>query len=191
MTTNPWGALEAKCATCTLCPLHETRTQPVFGGGNPSAKILFIGEAPGEQEDLSGQPFVGRSGQLLDHMLSQVGLTREEHIYIANTVKCRPPSNRDPSKAEQTACLPYLKEQIQLLDPKIIVCLGRISAQKFIRPNFKISQEHGQWTWQDGRFITALYHPAALLRDPRRKPDTLADLQEIKRKIMEEFPCHS
>lgn len=178
-----WNQLENQCNLCTKCPLHETRTQVVFGGGNPSAKILFIGEAPGEQEDLSGQPFVGRSGALLDQMLAEVGLSRSENIYIANMVKCRPPSNRDPSKKEQAACLPYLEEQIESLNPAIIVCLGRISAMRMIRPDYKISQEHGQWIQRDGRWITALYHPAALLRDPRRKPDTMADLEEIRRKI--------
>ena len=102
-----WEDLKTKCQACTLCPLHESRSQVVFGAGKPSAKILFIGEAPGEQEDLSGQPFVGRSGKLLDEMLSQVGLSRQENIFIANMLKCRPPSNRDPSKSEQAACLPY------------------------------------------------------------------------------------
>jgi DNA polymerase len=141
-----------------------------------------VGEAPGEQEDLSGTPFVGRAGQLLDKYLYAVDINRED-VYIANILKCRPPKNRDPLPAEEDACIGYLREQVRLIKPKIIVCLGRIAAMRLIKPDFKISKEHGVW-FEKGNFVmTAVYHPAALLRDPRRKEEMLADMQEIKRKL--------
>ena len=141
-----------------------------------------MGEAPGEQEDLSGTPFVGRAGQLLDKYLYAVDIARKD-VYIANILKCRPPKNRDPLPAEEEACIDYLREQVRLIKPKIIVCLGRIAAMKLIKPDFKISKEHGIW-FEKGNFVmTAVYHPAALLRDPRRKEEMLADMQEIKKKL--------
>ena len=180
-----WAELEQQCLNCQRCGLADTRTHVVFGAGQRDAEVLFIGEGPGEQEDLRGEPFVGRGGKLLDEMLSLVGLSRQENIYIANIVKCRPPKNRDPLHTEQEACLPYLRQQVALLRPKIIVCLGRVAATRIIRDNFKITQEHGQWEQRAGICMTAIYHPAALLRDPSKKPDTFADLRSIRAKIQE------
>ena len=177
-----WEQLYDACCNCQACELGKTRTNCVFGTGNREADILFVGEAPGEQEDLSGTPFVGRAGQLLDKYLYAVDINREE-VYIANILKCRPPKNRDPLPAEEDACIGYLREQVRLIKPKIIVCLGRIAAMRLIKPDFKISKEHGVW-FEKGNFVmTAVYHPAALLRDPRRKEEMLADMQEIKRKL--------
>ena len=177
-----WDQLYDACAACGKCELAKTRTNCVFGTGNREADILFVGEAPGEQEDLSGTPFVGRAGQLLDKYLYAVDIARED-VYIANILKCRPPKNRDPLPAEEDACIDYLREQVRLIKPKIIVCLGRIAAMRLIKPDFKISKEHGVW-FEKGNFVmTAVYHPAALLRDPRRKEEMLADMQEIKKKL--------
>lgn len=177
-----WDQLYDACCSCQACELGKTRTNCVFGTGNREADILFVGEAPGEQEDLSGTPFVGRAGQLLDKYLYAVDIARED-VYIANILKCRPPKNRDPLPAEEDACIDYLREQVRLIRPKIIVCLGRIAAMRLIKPDFKISKEHGVW-FEKGNFImTAVYHPAALLRDPRRKEEMLADMQEIKKKL--------
>lgn len=174
--------LYEKCAACHACALGETRTNCVFGVGNPSADLMFVGEAPGEQEDLSGTPFVGRAGQLLDKFLYAVDIPRED-VYIANILKCRPPKNRDPLPAEEDACIDYLREQVRLIRPKIIVCLGRISAMRLIKPDFKITKEHGQW-FEKGQFLmTAVYHPALLLRDPRRKEEMLVDMKAIKEKL--------
>lgn len=174
--------LYEKCAGCRACPLSETRTNCVFGTGNPHADLMFVGEAPGEQEDLSGTPFVGRAGQLLDKFLYAVDIPRED-VYIANILKCRPPKNRDPLPSEEDACIEYLREQVRLIRPKIIVCLGRISAMRLIKPDFKITKEHGQW-FERGQFLmTAVYHPALLLRDPRRKEDMLVDMKAIKEKL--------
>ena len=177
-----WDQLYEACSSCQGCELAKTRTNCVFGTGNREADILFVGEAPGEQEDLSGTPFVGRAGQLLDKYLYAVDIARED-VYIANILTCRPPKNRDPLPAEEDACIDYLREQVRLIKPKIIVCLGRIAAMRLIKPDFKISKEHGPW-FEKGNFVmTAVYHPAALLRDPRRKEEMLADMQEIKRKL--------
>ena len=182
---DTWESLRGECLSCRKCALADTRTNVVFGAGRTDAEVLFIGEGPGENEDLTGEPFVGRGGQLLDDMLSLIGLSREKNIYIANIVKCRPPHNRDPLNTEQEACTGWLRRQIELLDPKLIVCLGRISAMQFIKPDFKISREHGQWFEVDGRQVMALFHPAALLRDPRRRPETFEDLKGLERKIKE------
>ncbi len=179
-----WNELKSACQGCKKCALWETRTNVVFGAGNENAEVLFIGEGPGEQEDLQGVPFVGRAGKLLDDMLSLIDLDRS-NIYIANMVKCRPPKNRDPLGVEKEACMEWLREQTRLINPKIIVCLGRIAAAAIIRDDFKISQEHGQWTEKNGVKIMALYHPAALLRDPRRRPETFDDLKELQRVIKE------
>ncbi len=155
----------------------------VFGVGNPEAEVLFIGEGPGQQEDLQGEPFVGRAGKLLDDMLEMIELERGR-IYIANIVKCRPPNNRDPLGEEQRACMHWLEEQRSILHPKLIVCLGRISAAVIIRNDFKITQEHGRWfDLADGSRAMALYHPAALLRDPNKRPETFADLRALRAEI--------
>jgi DNA polymerase len=156
----------------------------VFGVGREDAEVLFIGEGPGEQEDLQGEPFVGRAGKLLDDMLSIIDLDRSM-IYIANMVKCRPPKNRDPSQEEQAACLEYLREQTRIINPKMIVCLGRISAYRIISPDFKITRDHGVFYERKGKILTAVYHPSALLRDPKKKDDMLADMMKIKAKADE------
>ncbi len=180
-----WEALQADCMQCTRCPLAETRTKLVFGVGKANAEVLFIGEGPGEQEDLSGEPFVGRGGQLLDQYLEAIDLSRKTNIYIANMVKCRPPQNRDPQPAEQEACLGWLREQLRLMRPKIVVCLGRISAQRLIGPNFRVTVEHGEFQEKAGILFMGTFHPAALLRDPRRKPDALEDFLKLREKIKE------
>ena len=179
-----WEELKNECLRCRACSLADTRTQVVFGVGTPDAEVLFIGEAPGANEDLQGEPFVGRAGKLLDDMLAVIGLDRSR-IYITNSVKCRPPQNRDPLNTEKDACHGYLVRQLRLMQPKIIVCLGRISAMEIIKPDFKITQEHGQFFERDGIQMMALYHPAALLRDPHKKPDTFEDLKRLQAKIRE------
>ena len=174
--------LQADCEKCAGCPLGSTRTKLVFGVGSADADLMFVGEAPGEQEDLSGIPFVGRAGQLLRSYLTYVDIPAES-VYIANVLKCRPPKNRDPLPEEEAACLEFLWEQVRIIQPKILVCLGRISAAKLIKPDFRITAEHGMWFEKDGRLITAVFHPAALLRNPAYKAGMLADMQEIKRKL--------
>ena len=155
----------------------------MFGVGVENAKIMFVGEGPGEQEDLQGEPFVGAAGKLLDDMLSIIDLSRKENVYIANIVKCRPPRNRDPEEQEQAACFGYLQQQIRLVDPKIIVCLGRIAAQKLISEEFRITRQHGTWTQKAGIWYTAIYHPSALLRDGSKRPETFEDLLSIRDKL--------
>lgn len=179
-----WATLENQCATCEKCALAATRTNCVFGTGNRNADLLFVGEAPGEQEDLSGVPFVGRAGQLLDRYLYAVDIPRGK-VYIANILKCRPPHNRDPLPEEEDACIDYLREQVRLIRPKVIVCLGRISAARMIKPDFKITKEHGLWFDRGAFAMTAVYHPAFLLRDPRKKEEMLTDMQRIRKKLEE------
>ncbi len=181
---NEFEELKKTCEDCRACPLHATRTNCVFGTGNENADLLFVGEAPGEKEDLSGIPFVGAAGKLLDKYLYAVDIDRND-VYIANILKCRPPKNRDPLPAEEEACIGYLREQVRLMKPKVIVCLGRISAMKLIKPDFKITKEHGAWFKKGSCLMTAVYHPAALLRDPRKKEDMLLDMQKIKAKLDE------
>ena len=180
--------LREKCLACTACPLCQTRTNVVFGVGCETARVLFVGEGPGEQEDLRGEPFVGPAGRLLDDMLSIIDLSRTKNCYITNIVKCRPPHNRDPLEVEQEACIGYLREQVRLLRPQIIVCLGRIAAMKLIREDFRITREHGQWTQKSGVWLMALYHPSALLRDETKRPDTFRDLLGLRAKIREVCP---
>jgi len=180
-----WNELKNECLSCRKCGLCETRTNVVFGVGKMDAEVLFVGEGPGENEDLQGEPFVGRAGKLLDDMLSLIDLDRKKNIYIANIVKCRPPKNRDPLAEEQEACIKWLFRQMSLIKPKIVVCLGRIAAKVLIDEDFKISQEHGKWYDKNGVQFMALYHPAALLRDPRRRPETFEDLKELQAKIKE------
>ena len=178
-----WEILEQECSHCRECALCQTRKNVVFGVGNPQAKIMFVGEGPGENEDLQGEPFVGRGGQLLDEMLSLVGLSREKNFYITNIVKCRPPNNRDPMNVEQDACIGYLWDQMALLRPRIVVCLGRIAAMQIIKPDFKITKEHGVWFDVDGMRMMAMYHPSALLRDPGKRPETFDDLKSLQKEI--------
>ena len=177
-------ALRQRCLSCTACPLARTRHNVVFGVGPETADVVFVGEGPGQQEDIQGEPFVGAAGQLLDEMLSIIDLGRH-NCYIANIVKCRPPQNRDPMDTEQDACIGYLWEQLAILQPKIIVCLGRIAAMRLIRPDFRITREHGQWFEQKGVALMALYHPSALLRDVGKRPETFTDLLSLRRKVRE------
>lgn len=180
-----WETLKNDCLACQRCPLHTTRHNVVFGQGVENAEVLFVGEGPGQSEDEQGLPFVGRSGQLLDKYLFAIDLDRASNCYIANIVKCRPPENRDPLGVEQDACIGYLRRQVALLRPKIIVCLGRIAAMRIIKPDFKITREHGQWFEKNGFQMMAVYHPAALLRDPRRRPESFEDFKGLQQKINE------
>jgi len=180
-----WEQLKADCMQCRKCGLCETRTNLVFGVGNENAEVMFIGEGPGENEDLQGEPFVGRGGKLLDKYLEAVDLDRKKNIYIANMVKCRPPKNRDPLPQEQDCCIDWLREQTRLIRPKIIVCLGRISAQRLISKDFKVTQQHGQFIEKGGILFMGTFHPAALLRNPNHKPDALEDFLALQRKIKE------
>ena len=179
-----WDELEQVCQSCSRCGLCAGRTNPVFGVGCKEADVMFIGEGPGEQEDLQGVPFVGPAGRLLDDMMSIIDLDRT-NSYIANIVKCRPPHNRDPKDEEQDACIDYLRNQVALVKPKIIVCLGRIAAKRIINPDFRITREHGQWSQKNGIWVTAIYHPSALLRDVSKRPETFDDLLYIRDKIKE------
>ena len=176
--------LKERCLSCQACPLAKGRHSVVFGVGPERCDVVFVGEGPGQQEDLMAEPFVGPAGKLLDEMLSIIDLGRH-NCYIANIVKCRPPNNRDPLPEEQDACMPYLEEQLRILNPKIIVCLGRISAQRLIHPEFRITREHGTWTQHNGVWYTAMYHPSALLRDVSKRPDTFSDLLSLRAKIKE------
>ncbi len=179
-----WKELKEACQHCRGCGLCRGRTNVVFGVGNEDADIMFIGEGPGEQEDLKGEPFVGPAGKLLDDMLSIIDLNRQ-NCYIANIVKCRPPNNRDPQEEERTACIGFLRNQIALVQPKVIVCLGRIAATSLIREDFRITREHGSWTEKDGIWMSAIYHPSALLRDLSKRPETFSDLLSIRQKLRE------
>lgn len=181
---TPWENLQNECLQCRACALADTRKNVVFGMGNTEAEVLFIGEGPGANEDEQGLPFVGAAGKLLDDMLEMIGLARES-VYITNIVKCRPPRNRDPLNTEKDACIGYLRRQVAFMRPKIIVCLGRIAAMELIKPDFKITQEHGQFMEKSGVLMTALYHPAALLRDGTKKPETFVDLKALQAKIRE------
>lgn len=177
--------LREEVLPCRKCRLCETRTNVVFGEGNPNAKVMLIGEGPGQNEDLQGIPFVGRGGQLLDKMLEHVELSRKTNIYIANMVKCRPPKNRDPSKDEVAACIGYLRTQVQLIRPKIIVCLGRVAACAIISPDFKVTKQHGEFFEKNGILMMGTFHPAALLRNPKQKPYGLDDFIKLREKLDE------
>lgn len=179
-----WEELKQTCNSCTGCELCQTRHNVVFGVGREDADILFVGEGPGEQEDLQGIPFVGPAGKLLDDMLSIIDIDRT-NCYIANIVKCRPPRNRDPKPEEQEACIGYLRNQFVLVRPKILVCLGRIAATRLIDPDFRITRQHGTWVNRRGIWMTAIYHPSALLRDITKRPETFDDLLSIRDKILE------
>jgi len=179
MSSIAFSELKEKCLICRECELCETRTNVVFGDGCEQAKIMFVGEGPGEQEDLSGKPFVGRSGQLLDKMLAAVELDRSK-IYIANIVKCRPPKNRNPKPAETEKCIGYLRSQVKLIKPSAIICLGRVAACRLIDPNFKVTVQHGEWIEKGGIKFMGTFHPAALLRNPNNKPAAFLDYLKIK-----------
>ncbi len=183
--SESFNSLRENVLGCTACALSQTRKNVVFGTGVEDAEVLFIGEAPGAQEDADGLPFVGRSGQLLDKLLACIDLYRDKNIYIANIIKCRPPENRDPLPEEQAACAGHLARQIELLNPKIIVCVGRIAAKRFISENFKVTSEHGKWFEQNGRLVMGTMHPAALLRNPNLKPVAFEDFLLLRDKIKE------
>lgn len=182
-----WNELEQSCMECRKCALCETRHNVVFGVGNRTSPVMLIGEGPGEQEDLRGEPFVGPAGKLLDDMLELIDLDRTK-VYIANMVKCRPPRNRDPLNLEQEACRRWLNNQIELVQPEIIICLGRVAAMGMIRPDFRITKEHGQWFRINGRDYMAIYHPSALLRDASKRPETFVDLRTIRERLRELYP---
>ena len=177
-----WEELEAACGECKSCELYKTRKNCVFGTGSKSAALMFVGEAPGRREDETGIPFVGAAGALLDKYLCAVGINRED-VYIANILKCRPPENRDPLPEESTSCIGYLREQVKLLRPKMIVCLGRIAAMKLISPDFKITKDHGRFVKKGSFTMSAVYHPAALLRDPAKKEAMYLDMKKIAEEL--------
>ena len=179
-----WQELMARCRDCRACPLGESRKNNVFGTGDVNAPLMFVGEAPGEQEDNVGIPFVGAAGKLLDRYLYAVDLPRDK-VYIANILKCRPPHNRDPEEGEQDACIGYLREQFRLIRPRVVVCLGRIAAMRLIHPDYRITREHGQWVQKGGVWMTAVYHPSALLRDLSKREDMLRDMWSIRQKLEE------
>ncbi len=182
---NTLEELRSVCLNCNKCRLGETRTNLVFGVGTEKAEVMFIGEGPGENEDLQGEPFVGRAGQLLDKMLNAIDLDRNKNIYIANMVKCRPPKNRDPLPDEQEQCINWLRNQVKIIRPKIIVCLGRVAATRLIKSDMKITKEHGIFFEKNGVIMMATLHPAALLRNPNNKPGAFEDFQKLREKIKE------
>ncbi len=182
--SDTWELLKKECFNCSACPLAPTRTNVVFGVGDPKSSVLFVGEGPGEKEDLAGEPFVGPAGQLLDRYLEAVGLERSK-VYIANMVKCRPPANRDPADSEIDCCIDFLRRQTRLISPKIIVCLGRISACRMIDKDFKVTRQHGEWFKKGNFWMMGTYHPAALLRNPNQKPDALLDFIALREKMRE------
>ena len=169
---------------CNKCDLHRGRTNVVFGEGNEHARIMFIGEGPGYNEDRMGRPFVGKAGQLLDKMIQSIGLRREE-VYIANIVKCRPPENRNPYEEESKICIEYLRWQVKIINPDIIVCLGAIASRNIISPDFKVTSERGIWVKKGSFYIMATYHPAALLRDESKKKGAWKDFKSIRAKYEE------
>lgn len=169
---------------CQLCSLGSTRTKFVFGVGNPDADLLLIGEAPGKNEDLQGEPFVGRAGQLLDKILDSIGLSREE-VYIANVLKCRPPNNRDPLKTESDTCKPYLRRQIEIIKPKLILALGRISGVWLTGEEMSLGDMRGKTFYFGDSELMVTYHPAALLRNPNWKRPCWEDMQKIRDRLKE------
>ena len=175
-------ALKIKLSNCEKCKLYQTRTNVVFGTGNRHAKLIFVGEAPGRDEDLSGEPFVGRAGQLLTKMIEAMGLKRED-VYICNVVKCRPPKNRDPEIDEIAACEPFLKQQLSLIKPQIIVGLGRYACQTLLQTKVAMSKIRGEWHEYEGIDFMPTFHPAYLLRNPPAKKEVWQDLQQVMAKI--------
>jgi DNA polymerase len=167
---------------CSRCKLHVGRTKPVFGEGADDARLMFVGEAPGREEDLAGRPFVGEAGSLLTKIIKAMGLTREE-VYICNVVKCRPPKNRDPKEDEIEACLPFVKQQIRIIGPEVICTLGRISARTFFGQDFKISRQRGRWRTYMEIPVMPTYHPAYLLRNPDAKREVWEDMQKIMKHL--------
>ncbi|MCY0879882.1 MAG: uracil-DNA glycosylase [Firmicutes bacterium] len=177
--------LRPKVLACRACGLRDAATQVVFGEGSPNARLVFIGEGPGADEDRLGRPFVGRAGQLLDRMIAAMGMTRFDDVYILNVVKCRPPGNRTPTPEEWTTCRPHLEQQLDILDPAIIVLLGSTALKALIDPTLRITQMRGQWIERGGRWWMPTYHPAALLRNPSLKRETWEDLKRVLDKYRE------
>lgn len=177
--------LKREVLSCTKCDLHKTRHNVIFGEGNVGARIMLIGEAPGYDEDMIGRPFVGKSGQLLDKILAACGFTREQHVYISNIVKCRPPGNRVPTDHEAKTCVPYLMKQIELIDPIFLIPLGASALRIFFGKEYRITQVRGNWLNWYNKLVMPVYHPAALLRNPNLKRDTWEDYKKIVRKYRE------
>jgi uracil-DNA glycosylase len=175
---DEWAALRAEAHDCTACRLSGARTNVVFGVGNPNADLMFVGEAPGRDEDLKGEPFVGRAGQLLTDIIKAMRLTRDD-VYIANVIKCRPPENRNPEIDELDACRPFIRRQIELIRPKVIVTLGRFGLQSLTGTGYSISAVRGQWLEYDGIRLMPTYHPAYLLRNPSEKKDVWSDMKKV------------
>jgi len=171
-------ALQAIAVVCEKCKLSKTRTQVVYGVGNPNADLMFIGEAPGRDEDLKGEPFVGRAGQLLTDIIKAMKLTRDD-VYIANVVKCRPPENRNPEPEELDACRPYIRRQVEIIQPKVIVTLGKFALQSLTEKSYGITATRGQWLEYNGVKVMPTYHPAYLLRTPSAKKDVWADMKQV------------
>jgi len=176
---SAFNALHSGVIECTQCPLHETRINAVFGEGDINADILIIGEGPGANEDKLGRPFVGRAGKLLDEVLGNYGLSREQGVFIANIVKCRPPNNRVPKKLEVNTCIPYLEKQIELLNPKIILLLGLTAVKSFLGIEEQMKAIRGVEKSNNGRTVMATYHPAAILRNPKLKKFLEEDIQKV------------
>lgn len=180
MTFENLSRVRQACAECTKCGLCKTKTNSVFSDGVENAKIMFVGEGPGRFEDEQGLPFVGPSGKLLDKYLEVIDLDRRKNVYITNIVKCRPPQNRDPSDEEALACIDFLRAQVRLIKPKIIVCLGRIAAQRLISPDFRVTRQHGEFYDKKGTLMMGTFHPSALLRNPAQKSLALEDFQALR-----------
>lgn len=177
-----WNELDNFIRSCSRCPLCHSRLQAVTGRGSRQAKLMFVAEAPGANEDKAGIPFVGPAGKVFDRLLADSGLTWGD-IYMTNILKCHPPGNRDPLPAEKEQCLPYLRYETVLIHPKIIVCLGRVAAQQIISADFRITRQHGTWTDRMGYSMTAVYHPSALLRDPAKMEETRRDFRHIAERL--------
>jgi uracil-DNA glycosylase len=178
VSTSEWDDLQRIALACTKCRLAGTRTQVVYGAGNPNADLMFIGEAPGRDEDLQGKPFVGRAGALLTDIIKAMKLTRDD-VYIANVIKCRPPENRNPEPDELDACRPFIRRQIELIKPKVIVTLGRFALQSLMEKGFSITASRGSWLEYKGIKVMPTYHPAYLLRNPAAKKDVWQDMKKV------------
>jgi DNA polymerase len=184
--TSEWDDLQRIAMACTKCRLAKTRTQVVYGVGNPNADLMFIGEAPGRDEDLQGKPFVGRAGALLTDIIKAMKLTRDD-VYIANVIKCRPPENRNPEPDELDACRPFIRRQIELIKPKVIVTLGRFALQSLMEKGFSITAARGSWLDYNGVKVMPTYHPAYLLRNPAAKKDVWQDMKKVMAELAIEF----
>lgn len=182
MKDQAFNSIVTEIAECTACGLCEGRTNPVPGEGSLDARVMIIGEGPGANEDREGRPFVGRAGQLLEQMLDAIGLRRQD-VFIGNIVKCRPPQNRAPKDDEAAACLPFLQRQIETIQPEILLLMGATALQQYVSKSLRITKTRGQWLEKDGRRVIATFHPAALLRDPSKKPLSFEDMVELKRAL--------